>query len=113
MKRKILTGLASLTLLDIAAAHAADVARPVYKAQPAAVVAAPSWTGWYVGGHLGYRWTGADLVTSTYSPVIGPGNQTVTIPGFSKSYDLNGAIGGVHLGYNWHLNPNWLLGLEG
>ena len=112
MKRKILAGLASLTLLDIAAGHAADVARPVYKSQPVAVVAGPSWTGWYLGGHLGYRWTEADLVAPTYSSLIAPGN-TVTIPGFNKGFGLDGFIGGVHLGYNWQFDRNWLIGLEG
>ena len=112
MKRKILTGLASLTLLDIAAGHAADVARPVYKAQPAAVVAAPSWTGWYLGGHVGYRWTGADFLAPSYAATIPPGT-IVTVPGYSKSFGLDGVIGGVHGGYNWQFNRNWLVGLEG
>ena len=111
MKRKILTGLASLTLLDIAAAHAADVARPVYKA-PQVVAAAPSWTGWYLGGHVGYRWTNPDLVTAPYTAGIPPFSTTI-IPSFSKGMDLDGVIGGVHLGYNWQVDRNWLVGIEG
>jgi outer membrane immunogenic protein len=28
------------------------------------------------------------------------------------SYDLHGATGGVQAGYNWQLNPGWMLGFE-
>src|SRR6187401_340564 len=110
MKRKILTGLASLTLLDIAAAHAADVARPVYNAPQQVVTAAPSWTGWYLGGHVGYRWTNPDLATAPY--LFGPQFSSTIVPGFGKSFDLDGVIGGAHLGYNWQVDRNWLVGIE-
>jgi outer membrane immunogenic protein len=116
MKRKILTGLASLTLLDIAAAHAADVPRPVYKSQPLAVAAAPSWTGWYVGGHAGYRWGSSDFASPSFtgnSPSsIDPGDFA-TYGARNHTFKPDGVFGGAHFGYNLQFSPNWLVGLEG
>ncbi len=47
MKKILLTGVAGVTLLAIAPAHAADLGRPVYKAPPPVVAPVPlfSWTG--------------------------------------------------------------------
>jgi outer membrane immunogenic protein len=104
MKRKILTGLASLTLLDLAAGQAA--------AQPPA----PVWTGWYLGGHVGYRETGPDWAAPGYSALVASGPPGAarfgSIPGFAKSFQLNTAIAGAQLGYNWQIDPRWLVGIE-
>ena len=56
--RRFTLALAAATLaLGITAASAADIGqRPVYKAQPAPMMAAYNWSGFYVGGHLGYAW---------------------------------------------------------
>ena len=52
--------LAGLTVFS-GAALAADIARPVYKAPPAgALPVAYDWTGFYVGGHVGYGWAEKD-----------------------------------------------------
>ena len=58
MKKILLTGVAGVTLLAIAPAHAADLGRPVYKAPPPVVAPVPlfSWTGCYIGGHIGGGW---------------------------------------------------------
>ena len=56
--RRFTLALAAATLaLGVTAASAADLGqRPVYKAQPAPIMAAYNWSGFYVGGHLGYAW---------------------------------------------------------
>jgi outer membrane immunogenic protein len=116
MKRKVLTGLASLTLLDIAAGHAADVARPVYKSQPMAVAAAPSWTGWYFGAHAGYRWGSSDFASLPYaadSPSSNDAGTFATYVGRNHKFKPDGVFGGAHFGYNLQYSPNWLVGLEG
>ena len=65
------------------AAHAADL-RPAYKA-PSKASAPFSWTGFYVGGNVGYGWGNAsfDAVGGSLSP--------------------KGVNGGVQLGYNYQL----------
>jgi outer membrane immunogenic protein len=102
MKRTLLAGIAAVTMaLAPQAASAADVA---VKARPAPVpVAAPSWSGLYIGvnaGYLGYRtqlsaFDGAGVLVNTTQEWQGDG----------------GVIGGT-IGWNWHLAPAWLIGVE-
>ena len=53
--RRILLGTAGLMAL-VSPALAADIRAPVYKAPPPPVVPVWSWTGCYVGGHVGGLW---------------------------------------------------------
>lgn len=82
-------------------AYAADLGAPVYKAPPAAPF---SWSGIYVGGHVGYGWSDSD---ATVVPSLGLGGDTRT---FALSDDA--IIGGAQIGFNWHVAPNWLIGIE-
>jgi len=89
-------------------AMAADmpVKAPVYKAP--AVVAAYNWTGFYIGGNVGYGWArGSSDVVTFFDP---PGVPVGSIPG--ESTRLNGIIGGGQAGYNIQFN-NIVWGLEG
>jgi len=72
-------------------AHGADIA---VKAQPAAVPY-ESWTGFYVGGNLGYAWGRADPYASYVADPAGN-----TVPAALASLNSPGAIGGAQLGYN-------------
>lgn len=107
-KQKLLVGLAALTLLDIAAAAAADL--PV-KAPPPAPVITHNWSGFYLGGHAGYRWAKADFSGPGYD--FNPGVGTVSFPPRSEGYRLNGGIIGAHAGYNFMVTPAILAGIEG
>jgi opacity protein-like surface antigen len=102
--RKILAGLASLTLLDIAVASAADL--PV-KAPPPAPMPTYNWSGFYLGAHAGYRWADANF--------SGPGYDFggFPFPPRSESYRPNGGIFGVQAGYNFMITPAILAGVEG
>jgi outer membrane immunogenic protein len=118
LAKKIRSRLASLTLLEIAAAVAVGaVAVPALAAdmptKAQAPIAAPAytWTGFYVGAHAGYRWADPDFTGSAYS-VTGP-FTTVNIPARNEGYRLNGGIVGGHAGYNYQFAPNWLAGIEG
>jgi outer membrane immunogenic protein len=64
------------------------------------------WTGWYVGGNLGYSFGHAD---SNYTE---PGFAGFLPTSFSGSEQLNGAIGGAQVGYNWQIWDRWIGGLE-
>lgn len=60
------------------------------------------WTGFYAGLQAGYGW-GTTNATSTS---IGSGTAQ------TFDYSTSGGIGGVHAGYNWQANQNFVLGLE-
>lgn len=66
------------------------------------VGAAPfSWTGFYIGGHAGYGWGESDWTDLN-------GNLGANV----RFEDLQGAIGGGQVGYNWQSGP-LVLGVEG
>jgi outer membrane immunogenic protein len=78
LKRALLTSLAAASLAG--AAFAADLPRgpvPYYSNTP--VATGFSWTGWYLGGNVGYEWA--------------------NVPG--SSANLKGVTGGLQGGYNW------------
>ncbi len=105
--RKVL-GLVGATLLFAGPALAADLGKPpVYKAPPA-LMPVFSWTGWYIGGNIGYGW-GENTNPSISSNFIDPTDPTENFfPGLKPA----GVIGGGQIGYNWQVNPNWVVGLE-
>ncbi|MGE0611744.1 MAG: outer membrane protein [Hyphomicrobiales bacterium] len=85
-KRMTMLAAAAAVALPLGAAQAADLGGPKYTYKPAAAPVskpAPSWAGWYLGGHLGGVVDGDD--------------------------DF---IGGAHLGYNWQPG-NVVYGIEG
>jgi outer membrane immunogenic protein len=105
---KVLVGLASLTLFDIAVATAADL--PM-KAPPLAPVY--DWSGFYIGVHGGYRWGDADFSSPAYTIATPSGSSTGGIPARNASFSPDGGLFGAQLGYNVMLSPNVLAGVEG
>lgn len=103
--QKLLVGLASLTLVDLAVGAAA--------AQSPAPVPTYDWSGFYVGGHLGNRWVDGSFSGPGYSlDLPSPINETVAFPPRSENYVLDGAIIGVQGGYNYMITPTILAGIE-
>jgi outer membrane immunogenic protein len=95
--RSLLVGLVSATVFS-GAAIAADMARPVYKAPPAGVLpVAYDWTGFYIGGHVGYGWAEKDWRDAF---------------GLNVSNKGNGFLGGGQVGFNYQINQ-FVLGVEG
>lgn len=94
-------GLAAL--LSTTSVYAADLAmKPV---EPEAPVVTPyDWTGPYLGLHAGYGWGSEKDDQSRLFPVRQP-----QVPG--DNFDINGFIGGAHLGYNYQINQ-FVLGAE-
>jgi outer membrane immunogenic protein len=75
----------------VGAASAADIQRPapIYKAPMLTQVRVYDWTGFYVGGNVGYGW----------------GKQDVSLAGAGVgSPSVNGFLGGGQVGYNWQVN---------
>lgn len=87
MRRTAFVLLASCALMGSAAAADLPVKAPVYKAP---VVTPPyNWTGFYVGGNIGYSW----------------GRQDNSVGGTSLgTVNVDGIIGGGQVGYNWQMN---------
>jgi outer membrane immunogenic protein len=87
LKKALLTKCAAVALLAISGgiASAADFVEPVPEW---------SWSGFYLGLHLGY----GEVVD-----VDGDWCPSECEFNFGD-YDLNGAVGGVHAGYNWQMD---------
>jgi outer membrane immunogenic protein len=95
-----------LAVLGVASAFAADLPTRTYTKAPAYVDPGYDWTGFYVGGNVGYSW-GRSRDTSTLSSSAGTVLYTST-----DGSNLDGVVGGVQAGYNWQMQ-NWMWGLEG
>ncbi len=109
--KRVVVGLAAAMSLFATGAMAADMApRPYVKAP--IVDPVWSWTGFYIGGNAGYSWgrsrSDATFFNTATGAVIAPPAGSIG----SSSFDMNGAIAGAQLGYNWQSN-NWVYGLEG
>jgi outer membrane immunogenic protein len=112
MRIVILAGVAAVAFTAILPAEAADLSRPAYKAPPAPVAPAFSWTGCYIGGHIGGGW-GRDTA-SVPNPALT--TRGAVPPGFvipSVSGDTSGVLGGGQIGCNYQFAPNWVIGIEG
>jgi outer membrane immunogenic protein len=110
---KALIGIAAAVALIGTPALAADM--PL-KAPPAPVAPAWSWTGFYVGGNVGYGWGNghgnwsASEIDILGDPCGAPGGASFC-PATTTSNKLNGALGGLQAGYNWQIGT-YLAGIE-
>jgi outer membrane immunogenic protein len=101
MMKKLLGGFA-LSVFLAAPVMAADLpARMPVKAPPPPIVTLYSWTGCYIGGHVGYAWgrTEIDLPPGVFLGDL--------------DHDSDGFIAGGQLGCNIWQNDRWVLGIEG
>jgi outer membrane immunogenic protein len=98
--KRLLIGTA-ISLAMVASAAAADM--PVYKKAP--VIPVYSWTGFYIGGNVGYSWGPWDS-TNPAGIANFPG------PASTASPKVTGWLGGLQAGQNWQ-QGNTVLGLEG
>jgi outer membrane immunogenic protein len=108
MKKLLLTSVAFAALIA-GPATAADLARPVYR-HPV-VVAAPvySWTGFYVGGEVGAKWTDSQWTTTS---LISPPFTTIVDASSPSDFSSSSIRAGGYVGYNWQFAPLWVAGIE-
>lgn len=100
--KKIVGGFA-LSVLLAAPVMAADLpARMPVKAAPAPVAALYSWTGCYIGGHVGWAWGRKRVETPVALPI-----------GVSFDHDVDGIIAGGQVGCNLWQRDRWVFGIEG
>ncbi len=98
----LIVGLAASAALA-SSADAADLggarrakAPPPPPPPPIEEVASFSWSGLYVGAHLGYGWTDIDWQE---------------VPAFNGGHDGDGALAGAQIGYNWQ-SGRFVYGVE-
>jgi outer membrane immunogenic protein len=103
--KRISIALAATASLLATGAFAADLPAKVYTKAPVIVDPGYNWTGFYIGGNIGYSW-GRSSDTSTLTNAAG----TVLLTTAGKS-NLDGIVGGGQIGYNWQ-TQTWVWGLE-
>jgi outer membrane immunogenic protein len=100
----------SVLAISGASALAADMApAPIYTKAPIVPPVVYDWTGFYVGGNIGYSWASWDSTSLAFPTFPGTPNF------FSDTAKphLDGVVGGVQGGYNWQFSPKWVVGIEG
>lgn len=104
MRRWATTALAAAAVGTASTAMAADL--PV-KAAVMPVVAAFNWTGFYVGGNIGYGWANGD---TAFDPLPSAA-AFINLAPTTLRPDPKGVVGGLQLGYNWQTG-RFVLGVE-
>ena len=108
--RKSLISVFAGAGLSLAASGLALAADMVVKAPPPPA-SVYSWTGFYVGGNIGYSWGKAN--GGLNDPAIAIFSGLGSLPtSFSESLKPKGVIAGGQFGYNYRINPTWVVGLE-
>ena len=103
--RKVILAISALALSSIAAS-AADMAMRT-KAPPIVVDPSYNWSGFYIGGNVGYGWGNADTSFNPLPSAVAFVNLAPTTLG----PDPQGVLGGVQAGYNWQAGK-FVFGLE-
>jgi outer membrane immunogenic protein len=106
--RKLLLSTVAMTALAVGPVAAADMRAPVYKAPPFQPASVFSWSGCYIGGHVGggYAWTESINVVNTTAF-----GDFVRGQGFANP--SSGVVGGGHLGCNYQFSRLIVIGIEG
>jgi outer membrane immunogenic protein len=106
MRKPTLLASAIAATLAATPVLAADMA---VKAPPAVPVS--SWTGFYVGGNVGYGWGHASGYLN--DPSIDFFSGLGSLPtSFAEALKLRNPTGGGQFGYNYQINPHWVVGVE-
>jgi outer membrane immunogenic protein len=132
IRRAITFGVATLAIAGTSlTAVAADLGRPITKAPPVAIPPAFSWTGFYIGAHVGGSWSDQDVEYLVTDPTGGLpftgrnfvfcGAPTgVAIPVVAANLfaldstcndDNTSFLAGGQIGYNWQSGA-WVFGIE-
>lgn len=100
--KKLLLGMAVVAAL-ITPALAADLRRPVTKAPVAAPPPVFSWTGCYIGAHVGGGWGDKDWTFEPPNPPLGPVD--------AGSHNVSGVLAGGQIGCDIQSGA-WVFGAE-
>lgn len=119
VSRVLLASVSPAALLIGGTANSADLSlktpRPMYAPPPAAF----SWTGCYVGAHVGWGWgrshySESSASTTTVTPVSGSaGAPSHAFRSASSSVDSSGGLFGGQVGCNYQFAGSWVVGVQG
>ncbi|RXH29788.1 hypothetical protein XH99_11630 [Bradyrhizobium nanningense] len=98
--KQVVMGIVAASLVATSTL-AADLASKPYVKAPAMVDPIWSWTGFYAGANGGYSWGRSNASVLPTSPL-----------GVNIRQNVDGGLGGVQVGYNWQVDPKWVLGVE-
>jgi len=99
MRRSIVSAIAFASLVMSGSALAADLP---FKAAPRPVVEPWSWTGLYVGVHIGGGWFVKEQTITAGVPIVIVNEN---------NYSGSGILGGGQVGINYQMGP-WVIGAE-
>ncbi|MFC2253691.1 outer membrane protein [Labrys portucalensis] len=109
--------LAGVVILAPAAAFAADLAPPPVEPVAPEIVPSFTWTGFYAGLSAGYG--RGNLDTDLKAVPTARGQELENALGFGLNGGVarvkdtaNGFVGGGQIGYNYQLDPHWVIGAE-
>src|SRR5262245_40053062 len=102
-------GLVAAALLFAGAALAADSDKPTLVSKAPPLTPVFSWTGWYIGGTAGYGW-GSRTNPSISATDVGFARFLAAGGNVFPSLSPKGFIGGGQIGYDWQVNPSWVVG---
>lgn len=108
MKKLFLLGVAGLAITVAHPAFAADL--DVYPVK-APFAARFTWTGCYLGAHLGGAWTNKDATDPV--ALVQNGLGAVTVGTTTATVTSTGAVFGGQIGCDYQFAPSWVAGLEG
>jgi outer membrane immunogenic protein len=107
MKKLLLASAAALYIGS--GAQAADLGVPRMPIAAAVVAPVFNWTGFYLGGHVGYGFGRGHHANTALGGGNAFDNGADTTP---FTYNTRGILGGLHAGYNWQ-SGRVLFGIEG
>lgn len=105
--KKILLATAAV-LVGISAAPAADLAARPYTKAPPIMEPSWSWSGFYIGGNVGYGVSRSAISSSLIDPTP-PSTVLFTSSGNNSAA---GVVGGGQIGWNTMFAPTFLFGVE-
>jgi len=110
--KKLLLIAAGIAALGIAgAARAADM--PIGLTKAPALAPIFTWTGCYLGGHLGGGWSHKDVTDPVQLVQDTLSGAPVTVGVTTLSLEPDGLVVGGQFGCDYQFGPNWVVGAEG
>jgi outer membrane immunogenic protein len=111
--RALIIAAGGVLAVSILNASAADIDQKPLLTKAPPVQSAPvspvyNWTGFYIGGNVGYGWSHRDF-TNTISGTFGPIQNSAINSGTD---DGKGWLGGGQIGFNYQFLTHWVAGIE-
>jgi outer membrane immunogenic protein len=111
MNKRFLLGVVGLAITIAGPAVAADLPIEPTKAPPFA--ARFTWTGCYLGAHVGGAWQQKDATDPVLLVQDGIGGAGTTVGTTTARLNSNGVVYGGQIGCDYQFAPSWVVGVEG